>query len=125
MYERSFVTRWIISAIAIIIASYLISGVHLDGIFAALAVSIVLGLLNTFIRPVFVLMTLPLNILTLGLFTLIINALLIMLTSAIVPGFKVDGFLWAVLFGLVLTLVNTFLDHLFDHRHRQFEERNF
>lgn len=124
MYERSFISRWLISSLAIVIASYLLTGVHLNGIFAALAVALILGLLNVFIRPLFVLLTLPINILTLGLFTFVINALLILLTSAIVPGFKVDNFWWALLFGFVLSLVNTFLDHFFDHKHARWEEQN-
>lgn len=64
------------------------------------------GLINAIIRPILILLTLPLNILTLGLFTLVINALLIMLAAAIVPGFTVQGFWWALLFGLVLAVIN-------------------
>jgi len=92
--------------LAIIITAYLLPGVKLTGFFAALVTALILGLINAFIRPVLILLTLPLNILTLGLFTLVINALLIMLAAAIVPGFAVQGFWWALLFGLVLAIVN-------------------
>lgn len=97
---------WLVSGLAIIITAYLLPGVRVTGFFAALVTALVLGLINAFIRPVLILLTLPLNILTLGLFTLVINALLIMLAAAIVPGFSVQGFWWALLFGLVLAVIN-------------------
>lgn len=102
--------HWIIAGLAIGIASYLLPGVHVDGFVAALVVAVVLGAINAFIRPILIFLTLPLSILTLGLFVLILNALLIMLAAALVPGFAVDGFLWAFLFGIVLALVNWVLD---------------
>ena len=105
----TFLIHWLIRAIAIVITAYLLPGVRLSGFLAALVTAVVLGLINTFIRPLLLLLTLPLNILTLGLFTLVINALLVMLTSALVPGFFVAGFGWALLFGLVLSIVNYFL----------------
>jgi len=105
----SFLIRWLISALAIIITAYLLPGVRLSGVPAALVAALVLGLVNTFLRPLLILLTLPLNILTLGLLTFVINAFLIMLTSAIVPGFRVESFLWAFLFSLVLALVNFML----------------
>ncbi|HEY6873567.1 MAG TPA: phage holin family protein [Geobacteraceae bacterium] len=100
------IVNWLIYALAILITAYLLPGVALSGFPAALATAVVLGLANTFIRPVLLLLTLPINIITLGLFTLVINALLILLASAIVPGFQVGGFWRAVLFSLILTLVN-------------------
>ena len=102
----SFFLQWLVSGLAIIITAYLLPGVRVAGFFAALVTALILGLINAFIRPVLILLTLPLNILTLGLFTLVINALLIMLAAAIVPGFTVQGFWWALLFGLVLAVVN-------------------
>ena len=101
-----FLISWLIYALAIFITAYLLPGVRLTGYAAALATAVVLGLINTFIRPLLLLITLPVNILTLGLFTLVINALLIMLTSAIVPGFYVAGFWQALLFSVVLFIVN-------------------
>ncbi len=88
------------------VAAYLLPGVRVDDFFAALVAAVVIGLINTFLRPVFILLTLPINILTLGLFTLVINALLIMLASSLVPGFQVANFGWAMLFSVVLFLVN-------------------
>jgi len=107
-----FFIHWLITTLAIIISSYLLPGVSVSGFFAALVTALVLGILNTFIKPLLILLTLPLTILTLGLFTLVINALLIMLTSAIVPGFDVRNFGWALLFGLVLSILNAVLHAL-------------
>jgi len=100
-----FLIHWLITTIAILIAAYLLPGVTVKGFFAALVTALVLGLINTFIRPILLILTLPINILTLGLFTFVINALLIMLTSAVVPGFDVRNFWWALLFSLVLSLI--------------------
>ncbi len=107
-----FLIHWLITTLAIIISSYLLPGVNVTGFFAALVTALVLGILNTFIKPVLILFTLPLTIITLGLFTLVINALLIVLTSAIVPGFDVRNFGWALLFGLVLSILNAVLHAL-------------
>jgi len=100
-----FLIHWLMTTIAILIAAYLLPGVTVKGFFAALVTALVLGLINTFIRPILLILTLPINILTLGLFTFVINALLIMLTSAVVPGFDVRSFWWALLFSFVLSLI--------------------
>lgn len=104
--------NWLLSALAIVVAAYLLPGVRVDTFIAALVLAIVLGVINAFLKPVLSFLTLPINILTLGLFGLILNALLIMLAAAIVPGFRVDGFWWAFLFGIVLALINAFLHML-------------
>ncbi|MFZ3011803.1 MAG: phage holin family protein [Minisyncoccia bacterium] len=98
--------HFIVSALAILITAYVLPGVYVEGLFAALVLAVILGVINTFIRPVLVLLTLPLSIVTLGLFVLVINALLIMLASYIVPGFAVSGFWYALLFGIVLAMVS-------------------
>jgi len=102
----SFLINWLLSGLAIVITAYLLPGVHLSGIKAALLTAVALGLINAVIKPVLKLLTLPLTIMTLGLFSLALNALLIMLTGKLVPGFQVQGFLWALAFSLVLALVN-------------------
>jgi putative membrane protein len=101
--------RWLLSALAIMVTAYLLPGVELAGFFPALVAAVIIGLINTFIKPFLIILTLPINIVTLGLFTLIINALLIMLASAIVPGFQVAGLWWAMLFSVVLFFVNSAL----------------
>ena len=107
-----FVAHWLITTLAIIISAYLLPGVKVAGFFPALVTALVLGILNTFIKPVLILLTLPLTLVTLGLFTLVINALLILLTSAVVPGFDVRNFGWALLFSLVLSILNSVLHAL-------------
>ena len=98
--------NWLLATLAIIIAAYIVPGVTLEGFLPALVAAVILGLVNAILRPILIILTLPINIITLGLFTLVINALLIMLTSSLVPGFKVHGFWPAVLFGVVLFFVN-------------------
>ena len=98
--------QWFLSALAIMVAAYLLPGVQITGFFPALVAALVIGLINTFIKPFLIILTLPINILTLGLFTLVINAFLIMLASSLVPGFVVAGFGWAILFSIVLFFVN-------------------
>lgn len=101
--------HWLISTVAVVITAYLLPGVAVEGLFAALVAAVVLGIINAFIRPVALLLTLPLTVVTLGLFALVLNALLVLLAAAVVPGFVVAGFWWAVAFSLVLSLVNAVL----------------
>jgi len=100
------IISWLAATLAIIVSAYILPGVTVSSFFAAFVTALVLGIINAFIKPVLIILTLPLNVLTLGLFTFIINALLIMLTGIIVPGFEVASFWWALLFGLILSLVN-------------------
>lgn len=104
------ILKWIVNALAIVITAHLLPGVRLAGFGAALITALVLGLINTFIKPVLILLTLPLNILTLGLLTFVINAFVIMLTASLVSGFTIGGFWWALLFSLVLSLVSYILN---------------
>jgi putative membrane protein len=104
--------RWFINALAIVITAYLLQGIHITGFTTALLVALILGIINVTIKPLLFLLTLPITILTLGLFYLVINALMILLTSALVPGFRVDGFGWALLFSIILAVVNSILHAL-------------
>ncbi|MCK9351683.1 MAG: phage holin family protein [Candidatus Paceibacterota bacterium] len=99
-----------INTIAVMVAAYLIPGVMVSGWFTAFVVAVVLGLLNLFVKPVLLALTLPLNIMTLGLFTLVINTILVLIAGAIVPGFVPGSFLIALLFGLVISLINILFD---------------
>ena len=116
------IIHWFLSAVAIIITAYLLpkEAIFVQSFLVALVVAVVLGFLNTIIRPILIILALPLEILTLGLFTFVINAGLVLLTSRIVDGFHVQGFWWALAFSLVLWLVNTIL-HIFEpskkHKH--------
>ena len=104
------IISWLAATLAVIISAYILPGVAISSFFAAFVTAVALGIINVFIKPILVILTLPLNVLTLGLFTFIINALLIMLTGIIVPGFEVASFWWALLFGLILSLVNFVLN---------------
>jgi putative membrane protein len=105
-----FIIRWLISAAAIIITAYLLRrGVEVSSFGSALVLALVLGTINAVIRPILFILTLPITLLTLGLFTFVINALLIMLASFLVPGFEVVNFWWALLFSLILSIINSVL----------------
>jgi putative membrane protein len=103
------IIQLIVNAFAVFVTARLLPGVHIDGYWTAAVVAIVLGILNTMLKPALILLTLPVTIVTLGLWLLVLNALLIELASALVSGFHVDGFGWAFLFGIVLALINSFL----------------
>jgi len=101
--------RWLVLTGAIIIAAYLVDGIQVSGFFSAFFAAAILGVLNAFFRPVVVILTLPINILSLGLFTFLINALMLKLASGIIPGFDVFGFWSAVLGSLLISLVSWLL----------------
>lgn len=107
MSIMNIVLNWLISAVIILAIAYILPGVTVATFWVALVVALVLGLINAFIRPVVILLTLPINILTLGLFTLVIDTLLVILAAWIVEGFSIDSFWWALVFALVLWLVNS------------------
>lgn len=101
--------RWLVLTAAIVIASYLISGIEVSGFFSAFLAAAILGILNIFFRPILFILTLPINLLTFGLFTFVINALLLKMASGVIEGFQVHGF-WSALFGaLVISVVNWLL----------------
>ncbi|MGD0232244.1 MAG: phage holin family protein [Syntrophorhabdales bacterium] len=104
--------NWFVTTVAILISAYLLPGVAVRSLGAAIVTALVLGLINAIIRPILILLTFPLTILTLGLFIFILNALLVLLTSAIVSGFEVRGFWWALLFSLVFSAVSFVLHRI-------------
>lgn len=99
----------VLSTIAVMVTAYILPGVHVESFFTALVVAVVIGIVNSLILPFLLLITLPINILTLGLLTFVIIGFLVLGVSAIVPGFKVDGFWWALAFALILALINSFI----------------
>ena len=100
--------RWLISALAIFLVPYIVPGVTILDFWSAIVAALVIGLINAIIRPVLVLLTLPVNILSLGLFTLVINAILFWFASTIVKGFEVHGFAAAFLGALAYWLIAWF-----------------
>jgi putative membrane protein len=97
--------HWLVLTIAILIAAYLVPGVHVT-LVGAIVLAVVIGLINVFIKPIVKLLTLPINILTLGIFSLVLNALIIMLLGLFVPGFGVSGFWAAFFFSIVMSVIN-------------------
>lgn len=99
-----------VNSLAVYVAARVIPGVEVETtIWTILLVAVVLGALNTFVKPLLIILTLPVTILTLGLFTLVINAMLVMATAYLVTGFTVSSFITAFLFSLVVTIVSSFL----------------
>jgi putative membrane protein len=103
---RGLVVHLVITALLLWLVSQFVRGIYLGGFGSALLAALVLGIVNFLVRPILILVTLPITILTLGLFLIVINALMLMLTGAIVPGFSVAGFVPALLAGLLLGLFN-------------------
>ena len=102
--------RWLTTTVAIVATAYMLDGIQVSGFFSAVFAAAVLGILNAFFRPIALLLTLPINILSLGLFTFIINALMLKMASGIIPGFNVYGF-WTAIFGsLLISLISWLLN---------------
>ncbi|HEX7533893.1 MAG TPA: phage holin family protein [Syntrophales bacterium] len=110
--------RWIILTASIIIASYLLEGIHISGFFSAFFAAAALGILNALFRPILLIFTLPINVLTLGLFTFIINALMLKMASGIIPGFEVHGFWTAVIGSLIISIISWLLNSFISDRGR-------
>lgn len=108
----AFLIKWLIFTLGIVLVTYIIPGVTVEGLFAAFVAALVLGLINAILKPIVIILTLPINILTIGLFTFVINALFVMLTAWVVPGFNVENFWWALLFGLLFSPVNFALNQI-------------
>ncbi|MGD8472069.1 MAG: phage holin family protein [Desulfobacterales bacterium] len=100
--------RWLTTTAAIVATAYLLDGIQVSGFFSALFAAAMLGILNAFFRPIALLLTLPINILSLGLFTFVINALMLKMASGVIPGFSVYGF-WTAIFGSFLISVISWL----------------
>lgn len=102
----------ILNGLAVFMTSELLPGISVDNFWTAIVVAVVLGIVNTFLKPLLIILTLPINIVTLGLFVFVINAVLVILVGMFVPGFVVESFIWALIFSLVLSLVNSFFHKL-------------
>src|SRR5690554_2563779 len=103
---------WILNAVALLIVAYILPGITVGSFFSALIAALVLGLLNTLVKPVLVLLTLPITVVTLGLFLLVINALVFWLAGSVLKGFHVNGFWWAMLGALVYSIISGLLSRV-------------
>lgn len=108
----NFLLRLLVTALAAMLTAYLLPGVRIKDFITALILALVLAILNMLVKPVLIILTLPATIFTLGLFLLVINAIIILLASKIVSGFKVEGFWWALIFSLVLTIISGIMNSL-------------
>lgn len=103
---------WLINALSLVLIAYLFPGIEIGSFATALIVALVLGLINAVVRPIIILLTLPINILTLGLFTLVINGLLFWFVASFIEGFYIAGF-WSAFFGaLLFSIVSTLISYL-------------
>jgi putative membrane protein len=113
---KGILLRWLILTCAIMVAAYLLDGIEVTGFSSALFTAAILGILNAFFRPILFILTLPINILTLGLFTFVINAILLMMVSGVSGGFEVSGF-WSAVFGsLIISLISWVLTSFISER---------
>ena len=110
--SNSFLIRLLITALAVLLTSYLLPGVHVANFFWAVLVALVLAFMNVTVKPFLIILTIPVTVVTLGLFLLVINAVVILLVGYFIPGFDVDGFWWAIGFSLVLSIVNSVLNSI-------------
>ena len=101
------IVRFLLSGLAVLLTAYLLGGVEVEHYGYALLVAVVLSLVNLIVKPILIIFTIPITLMTMGLFLLVINALMILLVDALVPGFSVDGFWWALAFSLILSLFNS------------------
>lgn len=111
--------RFLITTLAVIVAEYILPGITFKNNYTPLIVALVLGLLNTFIRPIMVVLTIPFTIITFGLFIFIINAAVIKMASGIVSGFYVDSWGTAILCGIIIALVSSLLERLIQSLERR------
>ena len=105
----NFIMRIIVTAVVAFGLSYILHGIHIDTFWTAIVLAIVLAILNALLKPILIILTFPITILTLGLFLFVINACIILLAGKFVNGFSVDGFWWALLFSLLLSILTSIL----------------
>ncbi|MFN5371146.1 MAG: phage holin family protein [Bacteroidia bacterium] len=109
---KKWLLQSILSAVAVLFTAQILPGVQVSGIVDALLVALVLSFLNTFLKPVLLILTIPVTLLTFGLFLLVINAIIIVVADTLLNGFNVNGFGWALLFSLILSVINALLQSM-------------
>ncbi|TAL77725.1 MAG: phage holin family protein [Burkholderiaceae bacterium] len=104
---------WILNAVALLIVAYILPGISVASFWSALIAALVLGLLNTLVKPILIILTLPITIVTLGLFLLVVNALVFWFAGSVLKGFHVNGFWWAMLGALIYSIISGLLSRVF------------
>lgn len=107
--NRNFLIHWLVLAVALALTAYILPGVHVASVGSLLVAALVLGFVNAVLKPLLVLLTLPLTVMTLGIFYLVLNGILFALGSVLVPGFSVDGIGWAMLGAILMSLISAFI----------------
>jgi putative membrane protein len=107
------IIHWVILTLAVLATPFIVSGIHVDGLLTAIAVAAILGFINTVIKPVVTILTLPINIITLGLFSVILNGLFFWFVASIVSGFTIDSFISAIWGAFVISILNWILNKAF------------
>ena len=105
----NFIVRLLVTALVAFGLARILPGIHIDTYWTALVFALVLALINAFVRPILVILTIPITIITFGLFLLVINAIIVLIASKFVSGISIDGFWWALLFGLLLSILVSLL----------------
>ena len=113
MLILNFLLTWLVAALSLLLTAYFVPGFEFDSFITAAIAALILGLVNAIVRPILLILTFPLTILTLGLFLFVVNALMLWLVGSLTPGFTVAGFLPALLASVVLTFVSTLLSLVF------------
>ena len=108
----SLILRWLLNTVALLVVAWLVPNFYYRDLLSLAVAALVLGLLNALVRPILFVLTLPLTIVTLGLFLFVLNAVMLELTAWLVPGFDIDGFGWAIVGAVVLTLVSLVTDRI-------------
>lgn len=109
---QTLLVKWLITSIAIFLVGSFLPGIHVADYMTALWAALALGILNAIIRPILLILTLPINLITLGLFTFVLNGLMFLLAARFVSGFQVDGFWWAVFGALLVSTISTVMDRI-------------
>ena len=107
-----FLLKLLVTSLAVFFSAYILDGVYLNGFPTAILVALLIGFLNAFLKPILILLTIPITLITFGLFLLVINAIIIMLADYALPGFTVDSFFTAVLFSIIVSIITWILEAL-------------
>lgn len=107
-----FLARLVTMTLAVIITDWLLSGIHVSGVPAAIIISMVLSVLNLLVKPLLIFLTLPITVFSFGIFLFVINAVIVLMAAWLVPGFQVDGFWWAFAFSVILSITSSVLEAL-------------
>jgi putative membrane protein len=114
-----FILKILVSSLAVFFGAYLLDGVYLNGFPTAILVALVMGFLNAFLKPILVILTIPITLVTLGLFLLVINAVIILLADNVLPGFAVNSFFTAVLYSIIVSIITWILEAIANPKSRK------